>query len=280
MADYRTTATTGTGAPTVEELMRKYLMGLNEKQRIAQQTELNRFVRWLKPGAVLDELKAEDVERYQEQFERTGADSVRLEPVRTFLATAHKQGHCGFNLGKFIKIKRASRKAAAAKAEEAAPTPVTEETTHITRDGYENLKQELEYLSTTKREEIAHELAEARIDKDFRENAPFDAAKQHQAEVENRIRFLERILATAEIVDLSTSSSRVGLGATVVLRDLTHDEELTYTLVGTSEANPRLGRISIVSPVGKAMIDRATGEEFEVEAPAGKITYRIEKLES
>ena len=70
MADYRTTATTGTGTPTVEELMRKHLMGLNEKQRIAQQTELNRFVRWLKPGAVLDDLKAEDVERFTKVWVR------------------------------------------------------------------------------------------------------------------------------------------------------------------------------------------------------------------
>jgi transcription elongation factor GreA len=277
MADYGTSGTAG-NPPTVEDLMRKYLSGLNEQQRVAQQTELNRFVRWLKPGAVLDELKAEDVERYQEQFERTGADSLRLEPIRTFLAAAHKQGHSGFNLGKFVKIKRSSKKAAAA-AKVEDPTPVTEETTHITREGYDGLKKELEFLTSTKRAEIAHELSEARMDKDFRENAPFDAAKQHQAEVENRIRFLERILAVAEIVDHSSNGNRVGLGTTVVLRDMTHNEELSYTLVGTSEANPRLGRISIVSPVGKAMIDRAIGEEFEVEAPAGKIIYRIESFE-
>jgi transcription elongation factor GreA len=245
---------------------------------ITKRTELVRFVRWLKPGQMLDELKAEDVERYQEQFERTGADSARLEPVRTFLANAHKQGHTSFNVGKFIKIKRSSKKVAAAKSED--PAPITEETAHITREGYENLKQELEYLQTTKRIEIAHELAEARIDKDFRENAPFDAAKQHQAEVENRIRFLEHILASAQIVEQSANSNRVGLGTTVVLRDVTHDEELTYTLVGTSEANPRLGRISIISPVGRALVDRIEGEEFEVEAPGGKLLYRVERFEN
>ena len=277
MADYGTTVTPDS-VPTVEELARKYLMSLNEKQRIAQQAEISRFVRWLKPGACLDELKAEDVERYQEQFERTGADSGRLEPIRTFLAAAHKQGHGSFNLGKFIRIKRSSRKAAAAKIDESAP--ITEETTHITRDGYETLKAELDHLTTTKRAEIAHELSEARMDKDFRENAPFDAAKQHQAEIENRIRFLERILATAQIVEGTTNGNKVGLGSSVVLRDLTHDEELSYTLVGTSEANPRLGRISIISPVGRALMDRAAGEEFEVEAPAGTITYRVEQIES
>jgi transcription elongation factor GreA len=272
--------TTGASVSTLtaEEWMRKYLSGLNEKQRATQQTEIVRFVRWLKPGQMLDELKAEDVERYQEQFERTGADSLRLEPVRTFLASVHKQGASGFNLGKFIKIKRSSKKVAAAKADESAP--ITEETATITREGYDNLKQELEYLQTTKRIEIAHELAEARIDKDFRENAPFDAAKQHQAEVENRIRFLERIVASAQIVEQSANGNRVGLGMTVVLRDVTHDEELTYTLVGTSEANPRLGRISIISPVGRALVDRAEGEEFEVEAPGGKLLYRVERFES
>lgn len=264
--------------PTIEELSRKYLIGLNEKQRIAQRAEIHRFVRWLRAGALLDDLKAEDIERYQEQFERTGADSARLEPIRTFLASAHKQGHCAFNLGKFIKIKRNSRKISPVQVEDS--TPVTEDTTHITREGHGNLKTELEFLSTTKRGEIALELSEARMDKDFRENAPFDAAKQHQAEVENRIRFLERILAKAEIVEPANNGNKVGLGSTIVLFDMTHEEELTYTLVGTSEANPRLGRISIVSPVGRALIDREAGDVFEIDAPVGKVTYRIQRLES
>ena len=261
---------------TVDEAIRRYLSGLSEQQRSDQQSELVRFARWFGSDARLDSLKAEDIERYQEQVGRSGADVTRLEAVRAFLTSAHKQGLVGLNLGKFVKTRRVSaRKGREQKGEQLAE----EEVARITREGYEALREEIDYLVNVKRKEIARDLYEARIDKDFRENAPFDAAKQHQAEVEARIRYLERVLATCEIVEGRGDGNRVELGATVVLRDLTHDEELTYTLVGSSEANPRAGRISIVSPVGRALLDRRAGEEIEVRAPAGLIRYRIERVE-
>ena len=149
----------------------------------------------------------------------------------------------------------------------------------MTGEGFENLKKELEHLTTTKREEIARDLYEARIDKDFRENAPYDAAKAHQAEVENRIRQIERQLATAQVIDVKPNrGDQVAIGSTVLLRDLTHGEELTYTLVGMNEANPRAGRISISSPVGRAMLDRHVGEQIDVSAPIGAIRYQIERI--
>ena len=117
------------------------------------------------------------------------------------------------------------------------------------------------------------------MDKDFRENAPYDAAKHHQAEVEARIRQIEHTLAVAQVVDQKPlASNQVGLGSTVILEDLTHEEELTYTLVGTNEANPRAGRISIASPVGRALIDRRVGDEIEVQAPVGVIRYQIAQI--
>lgn len=265
---------------TIDDVVRRYLAGLSEKQRLDQQGELTRFARWFGADARLNGLKAEDIERYQEQVERSGASAERLEVVRKFLATAHKQGLSDFNLGKFIKIKRTNaRKSKDSQTASANGAQATaDEVAHITREGYEQLKEELDHLVNVKRAEIAQSLYEARIDKDFRENAPFDAAKQHQAEVEARIRYLERTLATAEVVDQRSKGNRIGLGTTLVLHDLTYDEELTYTLVGSSEANPRLGRISIASPVGKALLDRAEGEEIEVNAPAGKVKYRIESV--
>jgi transcription elongation factor GreA len=151
----------------------------------------------------------------------------------------------------------------------------------LTAEGFKRLQEELDHLINVKRPEIARELFEARIDKDFRENAPFDAAKHHQAEVEARIRQLQAVLARAQIIDgtSTTRTGRIALGARVVLRDLEHDEELEYTLVSPNEANPRLGRISVASPVGKALLERTEGEEVEVEAPGGTIKYRIDKVE-
>jgi transcription elongation factor GreA len=277
---------------TVAEAAREYLASLPEAQRSELHGDVHRFLRWLPAEARLEKLRAEEVERYQEQIERSGADLSRLEPVRLFLTAAHKRGWTEFNYGKLIKLKRgaksAGRKAPSttrlsdySRSSIPQPAPAnTDEVTHITREGYEELKKELEYLTTEKRAEIAHSLAEARIDKDFRENAPFDAAKQHQAEVEARITFLQRIMATANIVDARRNGGRIGIGASIVLRDVTHDEEVSYTLVGTSEANPRAGKISIASPVGRALMDRQVGDEFEVEAPVGTIIYRIVKVEA
>lgn len=251
---------------------------VKEQDRSAVQGELNRFVRHFGIEIRTRTIRAIDVEDYQERVERTGADvTKRLEPLKNFLAYAHKQGWTESNLGRLIKSRRST--AASRLGGRRVVARAEEESLQLTSEGHDNLKKELEYLTTTKRDEIANELYEARIDKDFRENAPYDAAKHHQAEVEARIRQIEHTLAVAQIVDQNPAESNVvGIGSTVRLRDLTHDEELTYTLVGTNEANPRAGRISIASPVGRALVDRQVGDELEVAAPAGSITYRIVQI--
>jgi transcription elongation factor GreA len=272
------TTNVGTGAP-IREAVGRYAATLKPEEKRNQQQELNRFVREFE-RVQTGELTAQMVEKYQEDFERTGADSRRLEPVKLFLAFAHKQGLTDINYGKFIRIKRSTGRGrgSAARRESEVEMPTGE---MLTAEGFKRLQEELDHLINVKRPEIARELYEARIDKDFRENAPFDAAKHHQAEVEARIRQLQAVLARAQIIDGSstTTTGRIALGAKVVLRDMEHDEELEYTLVSPNEANPRLGRISVASPVGKALLDRTEGEQIEVEAPGGTITYRIDKVE-
>ncbi len=275
--------TTNTGDMMVTEAVGRYGATLKGDAKQQQQQELNRFVRWF-DGRPMSALTAQEVERYQEEFEKTGADSRRLEPVKQFLAFAHKQGFTDVNYGKFIRIKRSTVRAGArsngpAKAEQ-VEMPSGE---MLTAEGYKRLQDELDHLINVKRPEIARELFEARIDKDFRENAPFDAAKYHQAEVEARIRQLQAILARAQIIEEgggASTAGKIGLGARVVLHDMTHDEDLEYTLVSPNEANPRAGRISVASPVGRALVDRAVGEVVDVEAPGGSIQYRIDKVEA
>jgi transcription elongation factor GreA len=253
---------------TLREAVGRYVNSLPEGHRIPHQTELNRFLRWFE-GERLGNLTAADIERFQEHVEKTGADTGRrLDPVKVFLAWAHKNSHTEINFGKFIRIKRSAKRSNA--------VPVLTESEQLTPEGFAKLREELDTLVNVKRSEIAEQLYEARIDKDFRENAPYDAAKQHQAEVEARIRQLERILATATVIEPRTTGNRVHLGAVVILYDLVHEERLTYTLVSPQEASPRLGKISLSSPVGKALIDRKVGDEIEVDAPAGKGRYRIE----
>jgi transcription elongation factor GreA len=264
----------------VSEAMGRYGATLKPEDKQAQQQELNRFVRWFERRP-MSEMSAQEVERYQEEFEKTGADSRRLEPIKLFLAYAHKQGFTDINYGKFVRIRRTitrgGRTGRAAVQQVEMPTGEM-----LTAEGFQRLQEELDTLINVKRPEIARDLFEARIDKDFRENAPYDAAKQHQAEVEARIRQLQGILARAQIIEEGKrgTGERVTLGARVKLRDLTHDEELEYTLVSANEANPRAGRISIASPVGRALLDHAPGDTVEVEAPAGAVQMRIESIET
>lgn len=262
---------------TLGQAAGRYLESLKDRERGPAQTELNRFVRHFGPDQRTADLRSMDVEDYQEKIERTGADvAQRLEPLKGFLAFVHKQGGTETNLGRLIKVRRATISRPGSRR---VARPGEEGAVQLTAEGFDGLKKELEFLSTTKRAEIARDLYEARIDKDFRENAPFDAAKHHQAEVEARIRQIERTLAVAQIVDEKREDTHsVGIGSTVLLKDLTHEEELTYTLVGTNEAKPQAGRISVASPVGRAVIDHQVGDEIEVAAPMGTIRYRIEKI--
>jgi transcription elongation factor GreA len=266
----------GTSVP-VREAVGRYAATLKPEDKQSQQQELNRFVRDMSRYQT-GELTAQIVEKYQEDFERTGADSRRLEPIKLFLAWAQKQALTDINYGKFIRIKRSATRGRGTGAKGEVEVPTGE---MLTAEGYNRLQEELDHLINVKRPEIANDLAEARIDKDFRENAPFDAAKNHQAEVEARIRQLQAVLARAQIIQegQASTSGRIGLGAKVVLHDVEHGEDLEYTLVSPNEANPRQGRISVASPVGRALIDRGQGDEVEVEAPGGMIKYRIDKVE-
>lgn len=261
-------------SPTVTEMIARYISSLPLEERARAQLELNRFIRWFGPDLPLEAVDARTVETYQEQVANSGADQIRrLEPLRAFLTYAQKQGLIPSNLAKFIKLRRPG-----GRRDGRSEVIIQQEVTHLTSEGFVKLKDELDRLTTIERPKVSQELWEARQDKDIRENAPYDAAKQHQALVEARIRELERLVATASIIEDGVSSERIVVGSKVVLRDLTHDEELSYTLVGPQEANPRAGKISIASPVGKALLDHVEAEVVEVEAPVGTVSYRIEKI--
>ncbi len=263
---------------TVREVAGRFASSLKGEERQVQLQELNKFVRDFDQFDIA-RLTAEIVEKYQEGQERSGADSRRLEPIKSFLAFAHKHGFTDINYGKFIRIRRANgRGSARGGSAERVEKPQHE---LLTAEGFKRLQEELDTLINVKRPEIARDLFEARIDKDFRENAPFDAAKQHQAEVEARIRQLQAILARAEIIDEGRRiADRIVLGVRVTIRDIVEDDVIEYTLVSPNEANPREGRISVASPVGRAVMDRRQGDEIEVDAPAGKVRYRIESVVS
>lgn len=151
--------------------------------------------------------------------------------------------------------------------------------TYLTREGYDKLQEELEYLRTVKRREVAERLHEAMEGGELIEDAEYEAAKNEQAFVEGRIHELETILANARIIDPSLSRSEiVQVGAKVTIQEGSNEPE-TYIIVGPAEANPREGRISNESPLGRALIDHRVGDEVRVDAPDGPFTVKILKVE-
>jgi transcription elongation factor GreA len=146
----------------------------------------------------------------------------------------------------------------------------------LTPEGYTKLKEEIEYLSTVKRREVAERIKHAREFGDIAENSEYDDAKNEQAMVEHRIATLEERLANARIIEADEiSSDVVSVGTRVRLRDMDANETIEYTIVGSAEANPAEHRLSNESPVGKAILGHKKGEVVEVAAPRGTLKFKI-----
>jgi transcription elongation factor GreA len=151
-------------------------------------------------------------------------------------------------------------------------------TSFLTREGYEKLQEELDNLRTNKRQEIANRLHEAMEGGELIENAEYEAAKNEQAFVEGRIKELEILLATARVITETDRAETVQVGSRVTIQEDGNDPEV-YTIVGAAEANPRAGRISNESPLGKALLSHKAGDIAQVDAPAGSFTVQILKVE-
>ena len=149
--------------------------------------------------------------------------------------------------------------------------------TQITAEGLKKLEEELAQRKGPIREEIVERLKEARAQGDLSENSEYDQAKEDQGKNESRIVELEQMIKTAVIIDTSASSKegKVSLGCTVVLKDMETEEEESYTLVGTTEADPFENKISNESPVGKAVIGKKIGDVVVAVTPAGELSYKI-----
>ncbi len=151
--------------------------------------------------------------------------------------------------------------------------------TPITRKGYEALKAELDRLKKVERPKVIEAIAEARSHGDLSENAEYDAAKERQGFIEGRVAELEAIVSRAEVIDVSQMSGDVvRFGATVMLADLDTDEESSYRIVGSHEADIAKGRISVTSPLGRALIGKTLGDTVEVTTPRGSKTYEVVKV--
>ncbi len=149
----------------------------------------------------------------------------------------------------------------------------------MTVQGHKALSAEFEHRTSNERRRIIDAIAEARAHGDLSENAEYSAAKEQQSLNEGRIKELETLLALADIIDVSKlSGDKVKFGATVTFVDEDTEEEKTYQVVGDPEADASAGRISISSPISRAMIGKEEGDTFEVAAPGGARSYEIIKI--
>lgn len=146
----------------------------------------------------------------------------------------------------------------------------------MTAAGYNRLAEELKHLKTVERPAVIKAIAEAREHGDLSENAEYHAARERQSFIEGRVAELEDKISRAEVIDVSKlSGDKIKFGATVTLADEDTDEESTYQLVGQDESDIKNGRLSIASPLAKALIGKSSGESVEVLTPSGSRSYEI-----
>jgi transcription elongation factor GreA len=264
----------GNESPTLGEAASGFLASLSAEEGGRSQQAVYGFVRWYGWGRPFAQLTAHEVANYAERLSLTQTSYAQnLEIIRAFLLYAKKQGWSKTNLATHLKTKKAKARSPSA-ARRGLPA-----STSLTQQGYAKLEAELVGLKS-KRLELIDEMRKAAADKDFRENAPLDAAREQRGHIEGRIMELEEALKSATIIDKTQKPSlKVSVGDSIVLSDIVSGEELRYIIVSPREVDPTRGRISSNSPTGKALLGRAQGEIVEITAPLGRLKYQIKQIE-
>lgn len=256
------------------EAARRFLAGLSAEEMAASQQEVYQFVRWYGADRPIDRLTAPEVGSYAEKMSLSDTDYARkLELVKAFLVHARKEGWTSTNLAIHLKPKKGKTPVPRSSKRRSAE-PVS-----LSRQSYTQLEADVAALKA-KRPKIIEEVRKAAADKDFRENAPLEAARQEYGQLEGRIRELEGMMKSASIInDEDKVKLKVNNGDTVVLADLASGEELRYKLVSPREVDPAHGKISNLSPIGKAIMGKRQGETVEVTTPGGKLRYQVKQIE-
>lgn len=266
-------------ARTLEEAAAAYLAAAGSALDRRARVELARFVSWYGAHRPMKGMTAHGVAQYQEVHGANSTDlSERLLPIKAFLAHAKKAEWIESNLGVHLRVKKAPGGKRAGDGPAASPTP--NDRIAMTAQGLEATKAELARL-VTQRADHAQVVGAAMADKDFRENAPLDAARDAQAHHEARIRQLEHQVHTAEVVTPESRGNReqAHVGSRVMLTNLVSHQSVQYTLVGPNEVDAAAGKISVASPMGQAILGGSAGSEIEVAAPSGTIHFRIERVD-
>ena len=258
---------------TIAEAVAQFLATLSAEERQDKQHELNKFIKWCGANRLISKLSIRELENYSERIsESSDNPGEKLDRVKAFLSYAKKEKLIKSNLGTHLRVQKSSSKRSAAAGKE------SQKTISLTQEGFNELQAEL-FVLIKERPIIAEMIRLAAADKDFRENAPLEAARERQGQVEARIRELEAIVKASMIMSQNEGDViKAKIGCSVIISDISECEQLSYTLVDRSEANLSKGRLSTDSPIGKAIVGHEVGDIVEVNAPAGKLCYRIEEI--
>ena len=262
--------------PNIGEAAARYLGQLDAARQRQARGEVIRFVRWFNAEQTMDRLRPHEVEGFAASLSATDTDNARkLEQVRAFLIYARNQTWTQNNLSVHMKLKRAPRRKTRVSATMRRRPAIT-----LSTEGRAELEAELATLQE-RHPIVLAEMTRAAADKDFKENAPYHAAKEDLGHIKGRIQDIEETLKAATVlVDRKARDNRVCIGSVVCVSDEAEGQEFTYTVVDTREADPRRGKISSSSPVGQALIGRYPGCVVEVATPAGKMRYRILQIKN
>lgn len=246
---------------------------------------VTRFLWHFGPSTPISELSPKTMEGFQETIGTNTMDlASRLQPVKEFLRYCWKQGYTVTvdsdgrtttqNLGNFLRIKRATNVVRDTSRFQHEQAQIFE----MTADGLQSLNVELEQLHSEMPEAV-QAVAAAREDKDIRENAPLEAAREHQERLKSRIDELEYQIAHA-VVREEQATGRAKLGSRVSVVEVDDQggflgEAREYTLVGTTEANAAARRISVESPLGRGLLDQPADRQIEIQAPSGRKRFRL-----
>ena len=263
---------------TVAEALKEYTATVAEDDRPSASAELGRFSRWLGHDRTLGSLAPPEIGDYSDHIgaHGTAPDAVdRLAVVKLFLAHLKKKGHIDVNLAQHLRLRRGRGASTGAKT----TTSSSETGARLTKAGHQEMQSQLAEL-IVQRTQFSEDIRKAAADKDVRENAPLEAAREAHGMVSLKIGELEETLRGAEIITERNGAREKGvvrLGGRVTIKEVGSGRATAVQLVHPDEANPLSGKMSSGSPVGGAIIGHTIGEIVTVKTPAGFKKYEILK---
>jgi transcription elongation factor GreA len=276
-------ATTSEAPETTEEQVslslnkafQTYVRQMPQDTKKTAQPEIAKFVRWIGAERLIDSIIPSEIGEYNEIFGAKTATrdaTERLGAVKLFLTFLKKKEHIEVNLAQHLRL----RKSRTSASKVAVATDMTR-MVRLTQSGFNEMTKQLASLQE-ERIRIVVDIQRAAADGDVRENAPLEAAREAQGMTMGKIREIEATLKVAVIIDATgQDSSRVHIGSKIELTDTTTKKTIKYQLVEPNEANPLAAKISIVSPVGSAILGHRLGDEVKVKTPRGQQVYKISK---